>query len=193
LLGCTKERSDAGTLPISFSEASLVPNHPCHPRKLSGLITSFRFSFVLPLALLALSFQFSTSAQASFAATNSSVDGIDCITSDNIIAPDSIASEDEKKQPAQDRNDPSESTGDLDDSDVGLDDLTADNSSRSDQDSLHFSGTGLDAVTLRAPGITRILLLTVHCFYGLHDHIRERAPPSRRSPCLAAAATQTLS
>jgi hypothetical protein len=156
------------------------------------LASAFRLPTSAFALLLALSFQFSTSAQASFAATNSSVDGIDCITSDNNIAFDNIASENEKKQPAQDRNDPSDSTGDLDDSDVGLDNLTAANSSRPDQDPLHFAGTHLDAVTLRAPGITRIPLLTVPCFYCLHDHIRERAPPSRRSPCLAAAATQAL-
>jgi hypothetical protein len=41
------------------------------------------------------------------------------------------------------------------------------------------SVTALDAVTLRTPRIVPILLFRVHCFYCLHKHTRERAPPIR--------------
>jgi hypothetical protein len=95
------------------------------------------------------------------------VDGIDCITS-----------EDQEKQPPQDSNNFPDSTPDLDD-DGGLDDLNPDTSTRNYQDTPLFSLTGLDAVTLRTPRIVPVLLFPVHCFYCLHEHIRERAPPCR--------------
>ena len=122
------------------------------------------------------SWQLAASANAQPIATApgiSSIDGTDC-----------IASLSEEKQPSQDSNNspasPSspDSSSDLDDSDVSLDDLIADTSTRNDHDTPYFSVAGLDAVTLRAPGVTPVLLLPVPCFYCLHEHIRERAPPS---------------
>jgi hypothetical protein len=97
------------------------------------------------------------------------VGGIDCITALS-----------EEKEPSQDGNDFPDSTTDLDDTDSGLDDLSAgaDSSTRNNQDTPLFSVTGPDAVTLRTPRIVPILLLPVHCFYCLHEHIRERAPPT---------------
>jgi hypothetical protein len=98
------------------------------------------------------------------------VDGIDCITSEN-----------QEKQPAPDGgNSPNspDSSSDIDDTDGGLDDFDADTSTDNYQDTPLFSVTGLDAVALRTPRIVPILLFPVHCFYCLHEHIRERAPPT---------------
>jgi hypothetical protein len=130
------------------------------------LIEKTSFFILLFLALLVASWQFSASASPN----NSRELGLGvCITSQN-----------QGKQPAPDGgnfpNSP-DGTTDLDDSDGGVDDLSADASTRSDQDTPLFSITGLDAVTLRTSGIVPILLFPVHCFYCLHEHIRERAPP----------------
>jgi hypothetical protein len=132
-------------------------------------------SFILLLALLIASWQFAAAAQTAIislgVATNGPIDGIDCITSEN-----------QEKQPAPyGGNSPNfpDSTTDLDDDDGGLDDWSADTSTRTGQDTPLFSVTGLDAVTLRTPRIVPILLFPVHCFYCLHEHIRERAPPCR--------------
>jgi hypothetical protein len=103
-------------------------------------------------------------------AASSSIDGIDCITSEN-----------QEKQPAPDGgNSPNlpDATSDIDDTDGGLDDFSADPSTRNDWDTPLFSVTGLDAVALRTARIAPILLFPVHCFYCLHEHIRERAPPT---------------
>jgi hypothetical protein len=102
------------------------------------------------------------------AAASSLINEIDCITSGN-----------QEKQPSPDDNNFPDSTTDLDDTDGGLDDLSAraDTSTRNDQDTPLFSVTGLDAMTLRTPRILSNLLFSVHCFYCLHEHIRERAPP----------------
>jgi hypothetical protein len=100
--------------------------------------------------------------------TNSSMDGSAWM---------SLASE--KKQPSQGNNDFSESPSDMDEIDGGSDDLNADNSSRHDQDISHFSVTGPNAVTPRAPEVFRALLpLPAPVFRCLHQHIRERAPPT---------------
>ena len=132
---------------------------------------------LLPLALLLASWQFSVSATPTksrdyakaIPLANSfgvGVDGIDCITSEN-----------QEKQPSRDSNNSPEPARDIDESESGPVGLEADSSSRNDQDTSPFSVTGIDAVTLRAPGIIRIPLLPVNCFYCLHEHIRERAPP----------------
>jgi len=130
--------------------------------------------------LLIISWQFSASAQAapitpdgsasSLVTASSSIDSIDCIRSG-----------DQEKQPSQDDNNFPDSTTDLDDTDGGLDDLSAgaDTSTRNYQDTPLSSVTALDAVTLRTPRIVPILLFPVHCFYCLHKHTRERAPPIR--------------
>jgi hypothetical protein len=92
--------------------------------------------------------------------------GIDCITLEK-----------QKKQPSQDSNNFPDSPTDLDDTDGGLDDLSADSSACKYRDTPLFSVTGVGTVTLRTPRIVPILLFPVHCFYCLHKHIRERAPP----------------
>jgi hypothetical protein len=93
------------------------------------------------------------------------VDGIDCITADDV--------DEEPLQICEDSSDP---TNDPELSESALADK-ATIPSRDDQDLPHFAGTGFDAATLRTPHIGLILPLPVHCFYCLHEHIRERAPP----------------
>jgi hypothetical protein len=92
---------------------------------------------------------------------------------------DGITLENQEKQPAPDGGNfpnSSDSTSDIDDSDGGLDDLSAD-TAHNYQDTPLFSVTGRDAVTRGKSRIVPILLFRVHCFYCLHEHIRERAPP----------------
>jgi hypothetical protein len=101
-------------------------------------------------------------------------DGIDCNESED------TAPGDERNQPFPEGNISSDSTSDIDDSDGALDDLSADTSTRNYQNTQLFSVTDLDAITLRAPRIVPILLFPVSCFYCLHEHIRERAPPTLR-------------
>lgn len=133
--------------------------------------TSLRIKSLLPLALLVASCQFCASALG-----QTVIISPDVVFSRSVDGA-SLFPQKEEGQPSQDSA-PSDSTSDIDDSDGGLDDLSADLSTRDDQDTPHFSVTGLDAVTLRTPRIVPILLFPVHCFYCLHEHIRERAPPS---------------
>ena len=51
--------------------------------------------------------------------------------------------------------------------------------SRTNKKPLQLAETSFDAVILHDLGAVPILLLPVHCFYSLHEHIRERAPPYR--------------
>ena len=97
--------------------------------------------------------------------THSSIDGLDCITADNI-----------DEEPVQICDDSSDPMGDSDLSESASADKAV-IPSRDDQGPPHFAVASVDLVTLRAPGTIRIPLLTVHCFYCLHEHIRERAPP----------------
>jgi hypothetical protein len=130
-----------------------------------------RSSFVL-LAVASLAFFFSTTAKAQFTAispgivSSSSIDGIDRVTSGN-----------EENRPAPDTNDSPDSISDLDDNDGGLDDLTADNSTRNYQDFFLRTVAGLDVAAPPAPRIIRIPLLAAQCSYCLHERISERAPP----------------
>jgi hypothetical protein len=134
--------------------------------------TSWPTKSLLSLALLVASWQFCASG---FGQTV-------IIISPDIVARQSIdcsccvMPENKEGQPPQ-NSAPSDSPSDLEDSNGGLEDLSADTSTRNDQDTPLFSVTGVDAVTLRTPRIVPILLVPVHCFYCLHEHIRERAPP----------------
>jgi len=141
-----------------------------HPRLALLLFASYQFSAatpaqtaILPADPSACPFAVATSCLIS------SSSGSDCITSQR-----------QQKQPWQESNGLSDSLVDLDDSDGDLDDF-ADSSTRDHQDTPLFSMTGLDAATLRRLRRVPILLFPVHCFYCLHEHIRERAPPVRRS------------
>jgi len=126
-----------------------------------------RKRFLLPLALLAASWQFVASplAQAVIISpdvvANRSLNGADCIgpqnqdgqTSQYSLPPDLLA--------------------DIEDNDTELNDLRA----RNDQGTPHSPVIGVRAETTRMPRIVPILLFPAHCFYCLHEHIRERAPP----------------
>lgn len=92
-------------------------------------------------------------------------------------ATNGLADSNPEKQPSPDRNNFPDSTTDLDDSDGGLDEFNVDTSTRNHRDTPQFSVIGLDAVTLRALGISPVLLLPTHCSYCLRDHTRERASP----------------
>ena len=140
-------------------------------------ISSFDIRVFLPLVALAFSFlQVPSVAKAETALTspgidtNISVEGIDC-----------RASKKEKKQPAQDNDNSPDSTTDLNDDDGGLDEVSAGTSARNDQDTSHLSVTDPAAVTLRALSFLRLRqpasggLPYNSC---LHEHTRERAPPS---------------
>jgi hypothetical protein len=94
-----------------------------------------------------------------------SIDGAGCMVPEN-----------EQGQPSQDSA-PPDSSSDIEYNNADLDDLSPDPSMRNDQDTPHFSITGVGAGATRVPRIVGILLLPVHCFYCLHEHIRERAPP----------------
>jgi hypothetical protein len=145
--------------------------------------TSLRIKSLLPLALLVAAWQFSASAlgqtviispdvvASSSTPTKSrehtNASGVDCAN---------LVPQNEEGQPFR-NSVPPDSSSDIDVSDTDLDDVSADLSARNDQDPPHFSVTSLDAGATRTPRIVPILLFPVHCFYCLHAHIRERAPP----------------
>ena len=146
--------------------------------------TSLRIKSLLSLALLAASWQFAVSALGQtviispdvVASHSTPTKSREHAKAFGVDSADCIVPQKEEGQPSHDSA-PSDSSSDIDDTDGGLDDFSADNPMRTDQDTPHFSVTGLDAVTLRTSGIVPILLFPVHCFYCLHEHIRERAPP----------------
>lgn len=71
-----------------------------------------------------------------------------------------------------------DSSSDIDDNDDGtLDDLSADSSFRAHHPTALLSVSDIDSALEHTPHGVLIPLLTVHCFYSLHEHIRERAPP----------------
>ena len=97
------------------------------------------------------------------------VDGIDCITADDPTQEEPVQVCDDSSDPMQD-SDLSES-------------VWADRAvipSRTNTKPLQLAETSFGAVTLHDEydlGNAPILLLVTHCFYSLHEHIRERAPP----------------
>jgi hypothetical protein len=145
-----------------------------HPARESSPFTTFvirHSSFVIPIALLLIS--------ASLASANtpthqssvsvSSIDGIDCITADDIAAV--------SEEPVQVCDDPSDSPN-APDQGTSLSADKASIPSRPNQSPSHFADTGFCALAQSPPAITLVFLIPVHCFYSLHEHIRERAPPS---------------
>ena len=152
---------------------------------------SSRIKSSLPLALLVASCQFATSALgqtviisqdvvADRSTPTKSREHANAIPLANafgvgVDGPGCIMPENEEGQPSQDSA-PPDSSCDIEDSNADLDDVSADPSMRNDQDTPHFSVTGVGAGATHMPGIVPILLVPVHCFYCLHAHIRERAP-----------------
>jgi len=43
---------------------------------------------------------------------------------------------------------------------------------------LHFADSHFQIITIHEIVTEPLLLVPIHCFYSLHEHIRERAPPS---------------
>ena len=79
--------------------------------------------------------------------------------------------------PWQNDNDSSDETTDIDGTDNGLDDLSADNSPGNDPNSLDLCLVDLSVLAPRKTTSARALVLPVHSFFCLHKHIQERAPP----------------
>lgn len=145
------------------------PAQPSVPSALSAVAKCF--------FLLLVSWQFSASARATnitpdggaytLAPVPSSIDGIDCITAD-----------DADEEPLQICDDSS----DLPDDPVGGGAVVwADKASipsRLNQDPPQFLVTNFNIAPLCSLGTDPIPLLPVPAFYSLHEHIRERAPPS---------------
>lgn len=97
--------------------------------------------------------------------TYSSIDGIECITA-----------EDPHEEPLQVADKSADWPNDSDQGpSMSVDRATI--PSRHDQGPPQFSITRLEVVAQREPGMTPVFSLLVHCFYSLHEHIRERAPP----------------
>lgn len=80
--------------------------------------------------------------------------------------------------PFQDVDNVLTSITDIDDTDDAPLDLGCDNN---DQTLSQLCIVDLDAVTLRTPEVIRILRVPVRCFYCLHEHLRERGPPTLSS------------
>jgi hypothetical protein len=89
-------------------------------------------------------------------------------------------SKSENQLPSQDGDNSRDLGGDIDESDCGSPDLKADDSWRSDQDTLSFFLADRFAGTPQPPGSIWILRpLPVHIFHCLRQDARERAPPNR--------------
>jgi hypothetical protein len=136
------------------------------------LTASFRVirGSILPLVAIAFSFlSFSTSAKAQTLAGTpavASVDGFDCITAYEV--------EEETTQVCDNAPNP---WNDLDE--ISLPgEAKAVIPSRYDQGTPRFTGTTIDPITLRQPGLVPAFLFPAHSSDSPHEHIRERAPPS---------------
>jgi hypothetical protein len=88
-----------------------------------------------------------------------------------------IASENKQEQPLPDSNNSPDSTTDLDDSDGSLDELSADTTTRYDQETPWFTTTTAATIALHRPGFVPAFLFSNHSSDSLHENIRERAPP----------------
>jgi hypothetical protein len=140
----------------------------------------------LALLLLVLACCFSSSSNAATAATPLEVG----VIGSNDRADYTVWENDQ--QPAQDNDNSSDSTSDLDDSDGGSDDVTAaifarhnqPFSARHTQLAQTFGVHPSIVFPARSPGTVPDFLLSTQSLTCLHDRIRERAPPhpvSRRS------------
>jgi len=139
----------------------------------------FPIRLVLPLLLLICSCQMSSSAVAQMTTTVPDCGAYSSIAAScSIDGAGFISSENEKKQPSQDRDNSPEPANDIDESESGPGDLMAANSLRTDQSTSHFPLTGLDPGTPCVSRIIRFVLLPVNCFLCLREHVGERAPPT---------------
>ena len=98
------------------------------------------------------------------------VDGVDYIEFE------SKALKDQEKQPAPDGQLPPESTPVLAESNNSLADLSS--NPETDHGVAHCSNVDIEVVVVRAPETFELFLGAVPSFYTLHEHVRERGPPS---------------
>ena len=108
---------------------------------------------------------------------SSSITGFDCITAD---------AADEQPVQVADKSSQYPDSSDFGPS-ISVDRATL--PARTNKKPIHFSETHFELVIIHELPSEAVLLFPIHCFYCLHEHIRERAPPSRRSlgqggPCL---------
>ena len=106
------------------------------------------------------------SAKAQTPLTSPGVDGLDCITA--------YEADDAPLQICEDSSDP---WNDLDEISLPSDDRAV-IPSRDDQATPQFTTTTLDASALYQPGFVPAFLFSTHSSFCLHEHLRERAPPS---------------
>jgi hypothetical protein len=142
------------------------------PTSIRGIPESLRDS-IIPLVAVVCFFQFPSSAKAQTAPTSPGI-----APNSSTYSPDGTAPEKEKKQPLPDGDNSSDPSTDLDDSDSGLDDFSADPSTRNDQDTPWFTTTTLDTIAPRHPGIVPVFLFPAHSSDSPREHSRERAPPT---------------
>lgn len=134
------------------------------PSSIRGIPESVRGS-ILPLIAFAFSFlQFSSTANTPTVVGSPANSGC-------------IASENKQEQPLPDSNNSPDSTTDLDDRDGSLDELSADTTTRSDQETPWFTTTTPATIALHRPGFVPAFLFLTHSSDSLHENIRERAPP----------------
>jgi hypothetical protein len=136
------------------------------------LCGNFGFCRSMLLASLLLAFAFSTSGEAQPAPTSPGI-----VSSSRIPVIGRLVSGNEEKQPAQDNDNSSDSTSDLDDNEGSSDDVTAVTFTHHDDlfssFRLHPSSFSLG----RSPGTVPVFLLPTQSLSCLCDRIRERAPP----------------
>jgi hypothetical protein len=117
---------------------------------------------------------------ACFAQFSSSAEASPVLASTTPASPGNCAAAQKgRKLPKQNRNLlPDSSPNDLDVADGGLDDVSAATATRPDQDTPWFTTTTLNTIALPEPGFVPAFLFSTHSSDSLHEHIRERAPPS---------------
>jgi hypothetical protein len=94
------------------------------------------------------------------------VDGLDCITSYDVV-----------EEPAQVCDNSPNPWNDLDEICLSTDDKAV-IPTRSTKETPQTTGTTVDTIALRRPGIVPAFLFSTHSSDSLHEHIRERAPPT---------------
>jgi hypothetical protein len=126
---------------------------------------------LLPVALFLAWGQLGAQAQARNLdrdiASSASVDGIDCITADN--------EPEQSPEATESFSDPTTGAGEQDNMSADRADIPR----RLDHHTPYLAGTAFDGVTRSSTSrTTGVPAYPVRCFYYLHEHIRERAPPS---------------
>jgi hypothetical protein len=96
----------------------------------------------------------------------SSSDGLDCITAYDIVEEEPLQTCDRSSGwPNNSGCGPS----------VSVDRATI--PTRTNKKPIHFAETHFQIVTVHEIAADPVFLFPIHCFYTVHEHIRERAPP----------------